>query len=109
MKKFIKLGKKIMAPTFNFITGHKEYNKEIQMGENDILVVEEQECKIPSSLRLGAAALPSSFEFILLALFSFSFLYYLLLLIKFYLYLKNSQQFLMLRLQVHLYYFLNQV
>ena len=33
-------GSKVTIPTFNFITGMKEYNKTIQMKENDILVVE---------------------------------------------------------------------
>ena len=33
-------GNKVTIPTFNFITGMKEYHKTIQMKENDILVVE---------------------------------------------------------------------
>ena len=33
-------GSKVTIPTFNFITGMKEYNKTIQMKENDILIVE---------------------------------------------------------------------
>lgn len=33
-------GSKVTAPTFNFITGMKEYNKTIQLRENDILIIE---------------------------------------------------------------------
>ncbi len=33
-------GNKVTIPTFNFITGMKEYNKTIQMKENDVLIVE---------------------------------------------------------------------
>ena len=33
-------GSKVTTPTFNFITGKKEYNTQIQMQENDVLVVE---------------------------------------------------------------------
>ena len=33
-------GNKVATPTFNFITGKKEYHKQIQMSENDVLVVE---------------------------------------------------------------------
>lgn len=33
-------GNKVTIPTFNFITGKKEYNNTIQMGENDVLIVE---------------------------------------------------------------------
>lgn len=33
-------GTKVTTPTFNFITGKKEYHKQIQMKENDVLVVE---------------------------------------------------------------------
>ena len=33
-------GTKVTAPTFDFIEGKKNFNKVIQMGENDILVVE---------------------------------------------------------------------
>ncbi len=33
-------GSKVTIPTFNFITGMKEYNKTIQMKANDILIVE---------------------------------------------------------------------
>ena len=33
-------GSKVTIPTFNFITGMKEYHKTIQMKENDILIVE---------------------------------------------------------------------
>ena len=33
-------GSKVTLPTFNFITGKKEYNRTIEMHENDILVVE---------------------------------------------------------------------
>lgn len=33
-------GVKVTTPTFNFITGKKEYHKQIQMQENDVLVVE---------------------------------------------------------------------
>ena len=33
-------GKKIKVPTFNFIVGKKEYAKEIQVEENDILIIE---------------------------------------------------------------------
>ena len=31
---------KVTIPTFNFITGKKEYKKTIQMGKNDILIIE---------------------------------------------------------------------
>ena len=33
-------GVKVTTPTFNFITGEKEYHKQLQMAENDVLVVE---------------------------------------------------------------------
>ena len=33
-------GIKVTTPTFNFITGKKEYRKQIQMKENDVLIVE---------------------------------------------------------------------
>ena len=33
-------GNKVTTPTFNFITGKKEYRKQIQMKENDVLVIE---------------------------------------------------------------------
>ena len=33
-------GNKVTTPTFNFITGEKEYHKQIVMQENDVLVVE---------------------------------------------------------------------
>ncbi len=33
-------GEKVTVPTFNFITGKKEYHNQIQMKENDVLVVE---------------------------------------------------------------------
>ena len=33
-------GDKVTTPTFNFITGKKEYHNQIQMKENDVLVVE---------------------------------------------------------------------
>ena len=33
-------GKEVTLPTFNFITGKKEYKNTVKMGENDILVVE---------------------------------------------------------------------
>ena len=33
-------GNKVTTPTFNFITGKKEYHNQIQMQENDVLVVE---------------------------------------------------------------------
>lgn len=33
-------GNKVMAPTFNFIEGKKEFNKSLQMRENDILIIE---------------------------------------------------------------------
>ncbi len=33
-------GSKVVTPTFNFITGKKEYHKTIQMQEHDILVIE---------------------------------------------------------------------
>ncbi len=33
-------GTKVKAPVFNFISGEKEYIKDLQMGENDILIVE---------------------------------------------------------------------
>ena len=33
-------GNKVTTPTFNFITGKKEYHNQIQMRENDVLVVE---------------------------------------------------------------------
>ena len=33
-------GNKVTLPTFNFLTGKKEYHRTVQMGENDILVIE---------------------------------------------------------------------
>ena len=33
-------GSKVITPTFNFISGKKEYKKTIQMKENDILIIE---------------------------------------------------------------------
>ena len=33
-------GNKVTTPTFNFITGKKEYHKQVQMKDNDVLVVE---------------------------------------------------------------------
>ena len=33
-------GTKVIVPTFNFITGKKEFNKTMQMKENDILIIE---------------------------------------------------------------------
>ena len=33
-------GSKVTTPTFNFITGKKEYNTQLQMKDNDVLVVE---------------------------------------------------------------------
>ena len=33
-------GSKVIAPTFNFITGKKEFNKTLQMKENDIIIIE---------------------------------------------------------------------
>ena len=33
-------GNKVIAPTFNFIKGKKEFNKTIQMKDNDILIIE---------------------------------------------------------------------
>lgn len=33
-------GEKVLMPTFNFIFGKKEFNKELQLGENDILIIE---------------------------------------------------------------------
>lgn len=33
-------GHSILAPTFNFITGEKEFNKNIELKKNDILVIE---------------------------------------------------------------------
>lgn len=33
-------GSKVTTPTFNFITGKKEYHNQIQMHENDVLIVE---------------------------------------------------------------------
>jgi len=33
-------GSKVMAPTFDFIEGKKIFNKNLQMGENDILIIE---------------------------------------------------------------------
>lgn len=33
-------GNKVVLPTFNFITGKKEYKRTVQMEENDILVIE---------------------------------------------------------------------
>ena len=33
-------GTKVITPTFNFITGKKEFNKTMQMKENDILIIE---------------------------------------------------------------------
>lgn len=39
MEKLVK-GNKVTIPTFNFITGKKEYHRTIEMHENDILIVE---------------------------------------------------------------------
>ena len=39
MSKLLK-GHKVTAPTFDFIEGKKNFNKNIQMGEKDILVIE---------------------------------------------------------------------
>ena len=39
IKKLLK-GNKVNIPTFNFLTGSKEYRRQIEMHENDILVVE---------------------------------------------------------------------
>ena len=33
-------GEKVVMPTFNFIFGKKEFNTELQLGENDILIIE---------------------------------------------------------------------
>ncbi|MBQ8535382.1 MAG: nucleoside kinase [Bacilli bacterium] len=33
-------GEKVLMPTYNFIFGKKEFNKELQLGENDILIIE---------------------------------------------------------------------
>ena len=33
-------GTKVVVPTFNFITGKKEFNKTMQMQENDVLIIE---------------------------------------------------------------------
>ncbi len=33
-------GTKVIVPTFNFITGKKEFNKTMQMQENDVLIIE---------------------------------------------------------------------
>lgn len=33
-------GKEVLAPTFNFITGKKEYNKKIKLPENGVLIIE---------------------------------------------------------------------
>ena len=33
-------GNKVTTPTFNFITGKKEYHNQVQMQENDVLIVE---------------------------------------------------------------------
>ena len=33
-------GTKVTVPTFNFITGKKEYKREVQLKENDILIIE---------------------------------------------------------------------
>ena len=33
-------GEEVLLPSFNFVFGKKEYNKRMQMGENDILVIE---------------------------------------------------------------------
>lgn len=41
-------GKEVVIPTFNFITGHKEYgNKPKKLGENDVLVIEGIHCLNP--------------------------------------------------------------
>ena len=32
--------KKVKAPTYNFVLGKKEYNRDLYLGENDILVIE---------------------------------------------------------------------
>ena len=39
MEKLVK-GNKVTIPTFNFITGKKEYHRTVEMHENDILIVE---------------------------------------------------------------------
>ena len=39
MNKLLK-GNKVTAPTFDFIEGKKIFNKHLQMGEKDILVIE---------------------------------------------------------------------
>lgn len=41
-------GKEVVIPTFNFVTGHKEYGKETKkLGENDVLVIEGIHCLNP--------------------------------------------------------------
>ncbi|WP_346662977.1 nucleoside kinase [uncultured Merdimonas sp.] len=41
-------GKEVMTPTFNFVTGHKEYGKtKMQLGANDVLVIEGIHCLNP--------------------------------------------------------------
>lgn len=37
-------GKKIIVPTFNFITGKKEFNRELKLNENDIILIEGLHC-----------------------------------------------------------------
>ena len=41
-------GKEVVIPTFNFVTGHKEYGKETKkLGDNDVLVIEGIHCLNP--------------------------------------------------------------
>ena len=50
-------GKEVVIPTFNFVTGHKEYgNQKMKMGENDVLVIEGIHCLNPKLTRSLADA-----------------------------------------------------
>ena len=41
-------GKEVIIPTFNFVTGHKEYGtKAMKLGDNDVLVIEGIHCLNP--------------------------------------------------------------
>ena len=50
-------GKEVVIPTFNFVTGHKEYgNQKMKLGENDVLVIEGIHCLNPKLTRSLADA-----------------------------------------------------
>lgn len=33
-------GEEVVTPTYNFLTGNKEYNNKIKLGNSDVLVIE---------------------------------------------------------------------